>query len=116
MCVHDIGSIEVAFEDFYVYKYVRRTSNRRWCSFISKSRRNPQTRYATKGKVLYYSKGVPITSSLDTTPGLYCYVQRHPYGSCMVALVPKGTRFRKAEGGTIVLAETIVPQEFIYEP
>lgn len=117
MCVYNISETLIAKTPFIVWKRVELHPEGFKSCFATRER-EPQTRvpHKKKGRVLIYRLNKATTSSLDTTPGLYCYASspfREPLLKCSV---PAGTRYRTAQTGigrSVILAETIIPIAFV---
>lgn len=119
MCVKTISEIQIAEQDIFAYKVVRVVKGRttRFQSRVPLHDRNRQIGlpHVRDGKRLFYELDVPITSSFDTTPGLYCY-QTPKHGlwadeTLLMVRIPKDTRYRHAFsfGEPAILAETVIP-------
>lgn len=128
----------------FVFKYVTNTAEG-YASYHPSFSRAKQPRIerlgksyvqyqSTLGTVLSYRIGESVTSRFPETPGIYCYrnfreiqsVVEH-LDDCFAAVlrceIPKGTRILRGtappcylgEGCEIILAETIIPIEQVYE-
>lgn len=118
MCVNKVGPITITKRTRHVYKVVRRRTLQEFISMFSPVDRTAQDHSGyDRGTTLVYRLNEPITSSMNETPGLYCYVHLsklkyiYPILRCRV---PAGTRVRKcrsADGHTALLVETLIPIE-----
>lgn len=130
MCVYNISEVQILDKAMIAYKVVRAQlsdsylvkdskvlEGNRDLLFSFKSRWKPFERILQKGEpdsgsYISYVIGEKVTSSFETTPGLYCYTDEETakgvangfYKECVLRVkIPKGTRIKMAE--EIILRE-----------
>lgn len=124
MCVTLKTKVRKTKEQLLVYKVVRLCADGKFKSAHNPGNRSKQRRATSKGGLIIYDIEKLVTSSLDETPGLYCFEGRDDatfYGKgCMwedwcvlVCSVPVGTRYRLAYSRRVdikaILVEALVP-------
>lgn len=118
MCVSRLGPVTTTKRVCYVYKLVQRVAPGHYQSYFHPTIRAPQAGEDGETGLLYeYQLNEPSTSSMDTTPGLYCYLKPRAClrdDACLRCRIPAGTRVRlcRALGGyPALLVETLIPVE-----
>lgn len=122
MCVSAIQAIEVTTVECTVWKVVRLTAlpDTFQSQFDPINRNCQDSLHYSDGVVVLYTLDVPVESSFETTPGLYCFADEReaqqyarPQDRVMRCTVPVGTRVRKAVlpdwKYDVLLVERLIP-------
>lgn len=139
MCVYDITELEILEEDLTAYKAVSVISfpkpkfSSLWHPVFRVSQFNDTDDedcfYPQRcGDVFTYEIGEKVTSSFETTPGLYCFEKKDgakniginadlPSTALLEVLIPKGTKIRRALSSLgldlqvpdVILTEELIP-------
>lgn len=132
MCVYSVSKIKILEKNTHYYKVAQptKTSNIYRSLVLPKDRaiQTPTHLYGTSSMgILKYEIGKKVTSDLETTPGMYCYINkeiakaslfsfdRNKKTVLLKVLVKKGTKIRYASNSVrtnnknVVLVETLTP-------